>query len=629
MTTELSIKPILGDLSHPGDIGFHSAYCDIADLALQAPSALRFFRASLGAIAGGNGAYFAALHVRSAAEAFDEFWDNGVMGERFWRGPARQFLTEVLTNDAPRARLFSSRDGRFQLAALAVPLREPDGKLLGALSLLAPCTLDDIPRRLSQVQTLVDYSCQCASFMEQEPARKEEPVQASAAKALQNAAGYDSADKLAFALTNQLKTKSACDQVILGRVRNKKVEIVTISGIDEVKKRSPGVVQLQQALDEGFDHGEIVIYPPEATADLGLGQPDLRLHRQWHEGTGGGSVASFPLRRGDGIEYMVGLRREARNPFQKGEVEKYREMLDPYAGALVLLEEANRGLLRHVRDSVQAACAEMTKPGGWGPKSIAASAVAVILWFFLGSMAFEVSAPCLLEPAEVRNFAAPVDGILRESQVVAGDAVRPGQILCRFDDTDLQLEKGGLIAELARTQVDEMKHLAQGDRAGAQLMRLTRDELQAKQAIVELQILRAVLSSPFDGKVIAGDLRGRVGDHFRKGEPLFTVSAHQRWRIRIEMPQGDISEVRPGQTGDFAAFARPEERRALRVVRVTPSSTQRAGRNFFIVEAESPEPPEWARAGMEGVARIQIEARPVWWIVFRRLARALHLYDWI
>ncbi|MFQ5654552.1 MAG: HlyD family efflux transporter periplasmic adaptor subunit, partial [Planctomycetota bacterium] len=213
--------------------------------------------------------------------------------------------------------------------------------------------------------------------------------------------------------------------------------------------------------------------------------------------------------------------------------------------------------------------------GGWSSKAFFALLVAFAGWFIFGSTDYEVSVPCTVAPAEVRGFGAPADGILRRAQVVPGDRVLKGEVLCEFDDRELRLERERLVAELNTAALDESKALSEGDRVGARLARVKEDELRSLLDIVKLKIEQSVIRAPFDGEIVNGDLRERVGDLLLKGEPLFELSADRGWLIELRIPEAEIAGFVVGLEGRFATHARPEEGRSIRITRSprAPSST--------------------------------------------------------
>ncbi|KKL15504.1 hypothetical protein LCGC14_2504950, partial [marine sediment metagenome] len=81
--------------------------------------------------------------------------------------------------------------------------------------------------------------------------------------------------------------------------------------------------------------------------------------------------------------------------------------------------------------------------------------------------------------------------------------------------------------------------------------------------------------------------------------------------------------------GRFASNAKPEETQQFTTARISPGSELRNGRNVYLIEAVADTPPPWLRPGMEGVAKIRIGRRRVWWTVFHKLIDGLRMRLWL
>jgi multidrug efflux pump subunit AcrA (membrane-fusion protein) len=147
--------------------------------------------------------------------------------------------------------------------------------------------------------------------------------------------------------------------------------------------------------------------------------------------------------------------------------------------------------------------------------------------------------------------------------------------------------------------------------------------------ILARRIELATLRAPFDGVVIRGDLRQSVGAVLAQGAPLFEVAPHAGWQVEIEAPEHAVADLAAGLTGSFTCQSRPERPHALRALRVHPGAEARHGKNVYLVEAALTAADEALRPGAEGVARIRIGPRRVWWVAAHRLLDALRLSYWL
>ena len=131
------------------------------------------------------------------------------------------------------------------------------------------------------------------------------------------------------------------------------------------------------------------------------------------------------------------------------------------------------------------------------------------------------------------------------------------------------------------------------------------------------------------GVIISGDLRKLVGSVLAQGTPLFEIAPLDRWQLELAVPQNVSGDVQVGLTGHFASNARPEVTQPFKLARVRPSSEIRNAENVYVAEANVVVNSEWMRPGMEGVAKVRIGQRKVWWITLHRVLDYLRLNFWL
>ena len=141
-------------------------------------------------------------------------------------------------------------------------------------------------------------------------------------------------------------------------------------------------------------------------------------------------------------------------------------------------------------------------------------------------------------------------------------------------------------------------------------------------------MLRTQLTAPFDGLVVSGDLTQALGSPVERGQVLFTVAPLDVYRILLQIDERDIGNVAQGQQGSLVLSSMPEKDHAFAVGKITPVSTAEEGRNYFQVEAKITEGSEMLRPGMEGVAKITVDRKPLIWIWTHRLLDWLRLTFW-
>lgn len=600
----------------------------IIEIARTATSRSRFMGSALRVIARFFETPYAALHVRYATEVLQDDCHFGKDDPRFWQTNVQQFLTESLAESRCRARLLRSRSGNAKIALFSVPIYDPSGPAIGAMALVVtPISERDVTAALARLEALSRLASFAVEILG--TAQKEATVSKASAQALTHGAKCGSTEELAFSITNELRNKLGCQQVALGLVRGRRVKVISISGLDEVRKQSPGVVSLTGAMEECLDAGEPIAYQRDGGFTAAGMHAGFLMHKQWHASAGGDAVASVPLRVGDGIVAILSIRQVPNEPFTAERLDQIRTRVEPFAPALILTGRANRSLPRHMLDRVRDGWHALAAPGHIARKVAAIAIVAFLAWFALGTMNFKLAVPARVTAAEIRHLSAPFDGLLVSAGVVQGDRVAQGDVLCRLDDRELQQQRKQLLAELR-----VMEHTADLARAGesyaeVKLAEARQELIRTKLEIVNRKIEQATVRAPIHGVIVDGDLRKHVGSVVARGDAMFQVAPLDHWTLELEVPESAVDELAPELAGVFASYARPETAYPFSVSRVLATAEVRDTRNVFIAEAHLRAKDPGIRPGMDGFANIHVGPRKVWWVALHRAIDWLRINFWL
>jgi hypothetical protein len=120
---------------------------------------------------------------------------------------------------------------------------------------------------------------------------------------------------------------------------------------------------------------------------------------------------------------------------------------------------------------------------------------------------------------------------------------------------------------------------------------------------------------------VSGDLRRAEGLPVQQGQVLFEVAPLDRMIVEIDVPDREISRVRPRQEVRFRLEAFGGQRWTTTLDKVHPQSEQRDGHNVFVCEAAIDNDAHGLdlRPGMRGRAVIESDLRPLIWILGHRL----------
>ena len=146
--------------------------------------------------------------------------------------------------------------------------------------------------------------------------------------------------------------------------------------------------------------------------------------------------------------------------------------------------------------------------------------------------------------------------------------------------------------------------------------------------IASRAFLCARILAPVDGLVVSGDLSQMLGSPVERGHVLFEVAPLDRFRLAIQIEDGAVSWVQPGQEGALRLSSMPGRPIWFVVVQRTPVAATEDGHNVFRVEATLIDPPDGLRPGMEGVAKIEIGSRNLLWVWLHPVIDAARLAVW-
>lgn len=608
----------------------------------ESPDVIRQLSEALQASSGRDVTFQQALRVLSAhfnapyaAYQFDS--NSGTMEDRVaandsaeaaWRRVSEGMLLNARYKNTGCGRLFASAETAHPFSAIAAPIPGLSGEPIGSMMLVVPCRDEwHMQSVMAEFRALVAWIAAGSVAPSRSPAAGGTGV--SVSSGLTKASEFESLEHFAFAIANNLKGKMGCDQVCLGLVRGLHVQVLCLSGFDNLYPRSPGVKVIEQAMAECLDAKQSLCYQEEQKWSGEQAATGHRLHRAWHLESGGAPVASIPLVVGESCVAVVSVRNPAGKPFRPDQLQKIGELVSPLAPGLLLLERADRTVLRHTWDSLRKFGREQMRPESRTTRLCVLLLLALLCWTMLGQQPYRITVPCRLKPEQVRHVAAPFEGTIARVLVERGDEVAVGDVLVEMDTEQLRSRRQKLLAERDLAELDMMRALQQDQQAQAMQARARRRMAEANLASVQAELEQAVIRSHVAGVVLTGDLKPRIGEVVPLGEPLLEISPDGSFSIELLAPEHVAMHLAAGQAGEFALNARPDEVFPCSLRRVAPSSVVVNGQNVFVTKCSTAMPPtDWVRAGMEGVARVDAGQRPVWWVWLHRSLDSLRLQLW-
>ncbi len=539
----------------------------------------------------------------------------------FWAGQLADAIDRARTDRRPSAKVFGKENRR--VAVLVAPLDSASGQPLGTLALACPvdnrghaheklAILSGLAALLPVLGVQIERRRVFQQHMEHAAAGAQ---QGEMLDALSHASGAKTVRELAFGITNNLRAKLDCDLVALGRVRRRRVKVLSISGFADFSQRSSGVADVAAAMEEALDNNQPVVSQDVPTEPK---KTSHRLHEKWRSASENAAVASVPLQVDGRTVAVLALRHRPNQTWDVQTLEKVAQVVQPYAAAIGLVEQAHRGIARHAAASTTSLVKRSLIPHRSFRWALGVVGLAFSAWVAFGTIEYRVTAPCVVEPSAVRHVTSGLGGRVVQAFVKPGDTVARGEVLAILDTRELALERAEVQGELLAKEAAANAAAAEGDSAAMKVLGLEADAIRMRLMRINLQLDQAVVRAPSDGVVISGGARELLGQGVTKGTPLFEVAAWEDLVVAVHVPDHAADEVRQELVGTFALQAKPDDKQPLTVRHVAPLAEAQAGAVTFRAEAAPGEVPEWVRPGMKGVARIEAGQRPVWWVAVHR-----------
>lgn len=404
-----------------------------------------------------------------------------------------------------------------------------------------------------------------------------------------------------------------CTRVTIAMQSPSGLQLAGTSDASVLKPGQPAAIGILAAMQEALDQQRGVACPPPPGQDLvTLAQRQL---------AGNDSACSLPLVDDGRIVGALTLERAA--PFAAQELALLDDLSRVVGPVLELKRQLALSWRQRAWQGVRKVLATPSRRAtAWGAGVLALVALLAM------PVPWRVSAPARLEGSVQRAVVAATDGYLQQANVRAGDRVQAGQVLAELASQDLELERSRRESEYRQHEGAFRAAQARADRTQMVSHQSKAAEAQAMLSLVETQLQRARIEAPFDGIVIKGDLSQHLGAPVQRGEVLMVLAPNDSFRLILEVDEGDLAAILPGQRGQLALAAQPEQPLSFVTRRIVPVASTADGRNFFEVEASLQQNLPHLRPGLSGVAKVEAGSRPLGWLLTHRALAWLRLAWW-
>lgn len=450
------------------------------------------------------------------------------------------------------------------------------------------------------------------------------PHAETALKITSLALSQSQSSEAAMAVTAELANRLQCERVSIGFVKNNAVKLYAISNSADHETRQNVIKHIESAMLEAIEQKETILFPPEPNSYYRTQDHDILVRQHTGE-----HVCTVPLVVNEEVIGAVMYERQGETGvFDENAKELCEQLVALFAPILQYRRLNDRPISEKLRESSSGLLSGVFGSGHLGIKFISAFVAVGLLFTIFVHWDYRVSANAILEGSIERVITSPEDGFIKQASARPGDIVEAGAQLATLDDRDLQLEKLKWTGKHKQVSKEYREALALHDLSQIGILRAQLTQAEAQLEILKQKLSRTVISAPISGVVVSGDYTRALGSPVERGQILYKVSPLEDYRILLQVDESDVSDITVGMPGQLTLSAAAEETFEMKTVKITPVATAENGVNYFQVEAELVTTPAFLRPGMQGVGKIEVGQRQVFWIWTHKMTEWIRLKLW-
>ncbi len=541
-------------------------------------------------------------------------------------GPAFEALAEQARREGIAASMGASgHEFNAGLILLALASGEREGEVCLLAAAIQPGTQERLAAAGAVLRLAADTPLLYQRQRQLERAKRDVADYAAALEVLAATNVHTRFLSVSMALVNELSSRHRCSRVSLGWREGTIIRVKAVSGTDKFERRMEVVQRLEAAMEEAAEQDEEITWPSWADSDA-----IRRDHEAYAAAERLAAVLSVPLRVDGNPTGVLTLERGDEGArFTEDDALALRVVADQIARRLDDLHRNDRWFgVRWARET------RTWLAGFLGPKQTwikagALAGAALLLFSLFVPLPYRVNANFIVRAEELLHLPAPYEGYLASVKVRPGDLVRSGDLLLSLDMSDLYVERASALAERQRYASEAERAEADKKLADLRAARAAFAQAQARVDLVDYRLKRAEMRAPFDGVVVDGDLRERIGAPVKPGDVLMKVSRLAGLYVEMRVPERDVDLIAASREAEVAFTTRPEDTFTVNVERIEPAAqVEREGNVFVVRGLLTADRPDWMRPGMSGVAKVESEPRTLAWIATHRLTDFLRLKLW-
>jgi hypothetical protein len=427
----------------------------------------------------------------------------------------------------------------------------------------------------------------------------------------------------AMTFCNEIASRYKCDRASLGWIHKNDVRLQIMSNVDSFDKKMDAVRKLEQAMEETVDQETCIILPASEENNV-----ISRDHEQYCRNQDIKYICSIPILVNEVIVAVCTFERNT-SPFTSQELQLLQITSTQAARRLHDLKKNDRWIGALVADRLRKRLSRLLGFQHTWEKLLAIIISVLLILISFVPVTYRLESPVILRTENVANLTSPFDGHIERVYVRVGDNVKKNDTLMTLDQNDLILDVANLTAEKNRYMREADKARAANELADMRIAEAIYDQTVARLAAINHRLDHVIIKAPFDGIIVDGDQKERIGSPIKQGEMLFKIARIDNIFAELEVKESEITHVFEGLSGDIVLAGKPHQKFNISVSTLESSTTAKSSGNVFIVNCTTPkDSPDWWRPGMTGIGKLNAGKRTILWILTHRSIDFLKLHFW-
>jgi len=425
----------------------------------------------------------------------------------------------------------------------------------------------------------------------------------------------------AFTLVNKLASLCGCVRVSLGHYDSDKLRLVAMSGQSKIDDRRKIARQLCVLMQETLEYRR-GIYPSDD-------EQIKPAFQSYYKSQGEHPLLSFVMPGSSTNQFVLVLERDSGSGFVPAQADAIEQSVQNISALLSICAEQQLPMRQKLRRQVRNKVASLSELSGWSARRMmAGAACAALLLSMIIPVTHRISADAYIEASDRQVLVAAQDGFILSAHARAGEIVQQGDLLATLDGQDLQLVAEKWRSEQAKNQQEYAQALAIHDRSELSRLRADAQRIDAEIALIEQQLSRSEVRAPFDGVLLHGDWTQSLGAPVTTGDVLFEIASAEQYRLILQIDEHDISYIKPDQLAQLRMASLPTSVWEAELGDILPVAISEKGQSSFRVPATITGDATALRPGMEGVGKVSIGNRSMFWVYSHTLFDRIRYFAW-